>query len=173
MSAIADHAGYPESQLPIFVVTASDGLDPLHFAAHRANHKGQDRLRRPTATPRHSRSFARFAGFFGVPAQDFLHDETVSTGSTGSFTPAKFSASFRLMNTITAILEPDADGTVHVPLPAGLPPGAAKVTATFEPSPQAITERCVRARRLLGAGRKFSPHRDAGAELTAERTAEG
>ena len=147
MSAIADHAGYPESQLLIFVVTASDGLDPLHFAAHRANHKGQDRLRRPTATPRHSRSFAWFAGFFGVPAQAFLHDETVSTGSTGSFTPAKFSASFRLMNTITAILEPDADGTVHVPLPAGPPPGASKGTATFEPSTQPLPPMALEERR--------------------------
>ncbi len=37
------------------------------------------------------------------------------------------------MNTITAILEPDADGTVHVPLPAGTPKGKIKVTASFSP----------------------------------------
>lgn len=77
------------------------------------------------------------------------------------------------MNTITALLEPDADGTVHVPVPAGLPRGIMKVTAIFESPDGVTTERGTRARRLLGAGRKFSPHRDAGAELTAERAAEG
>lgn len=36
-----------------------------------------------------------------------------------------------------------------------------------------IPERGVLARRLLGAGRCFSPERDAVAELIAERTVEG
>jgi bifunctional DNA-binding transcriptional regulator/antitoxin component of YhaV-PrlF toxin-antitoxin module len=36
-----------------------------------------------------------------------------------------------------------------------------------------IPDRGERARRLLGAGRKFSPNRDAVAELVAERAAEG
>ena len=36
-----------------------------------------------------------------------------------------------------------------------------------------IPDRGERARRLLGAGRKFSPERDAVSELVAERTAEG
>src|SRR5947208_1707227 len=36
-----------------------------------------------------------------------------------------------------------------------------------------IPDRGERARRLLGAGRRFSPERDAVAELVAERTAEG
>src|SRR5205823_14946885 len=36
-----------------------------------------------------------------------------------------------------------------------------------------IPDRGERARRLLGAGRKFSPDHDAVAELVAERTAEG
>ena len=63
--------------------------------------------------------------------------------------------------------------TVHVPVPAGLPRGMVKVTATFESPAGIAAERGARARRLLGAGRKFSPPRDAGAELTAEREAEG
>ena len=36
------------------------------------------------------------------------------------------------MSTITAILEPDADGTLHLPLPADAPRGRMKVTATLE-----------------------------------------
>lgn len=36
-----------------------------------------------------------------------------------------------------------------------------------------IPDRAELARRLLGAGRQFSPERDAVAELIAERTAEG
>ena len=41
---------------------------------------------------------------------------------------------FRRMSTITAILESDADGTLHLPLPAELRHGKVKVTATLEPS---------------------------------------
>ncbi len=36
-----------------------------------------------------------------------------------------------------------------------------------------VPDRGARARRLLGAGRKFSPDRDAVADLAAERAAEG
>jgi hypothetical protein len=36
-----------------------------------------------------------------------------------------------------------------------------------------IPDRGERARRLLGVGRKFSPDRDAVAELVAERASEG
>ena len=39
------------------------------------------------------------------------------------------------MSTITAILEPDADGTLHLPLPPDAPRGKVKVTATVEPVP--------------------------------------
>ena len=45
--------------------------------------------------------------------------------------PAK-AGSFRRMSTITAILERDADGTLHLPLPADAPRGKLKVTATLE-----------------------------------------
>ena len=36
------------------------------------------------------------------------------------------------MSTITAILEPDADGTLHLPLPAELRRGKVKVVASME-----------------------------------------
>jgi hypothetical protein len=36
------------------------------------------------------------------------------------------------MSTITAILHPDADGTLHLPLPAELRNARVKVTATLE-----------------------------------------
>ncbi len=39
------------------------------------------------------------------------------------------------MSTITAILEADADGTLHLPLPAELRHSKVKVTATLEASP--------------------------------------
>jgi hypothetical protein len=37
-----------------------------------------------------------------------------------------------LMSTITAILEPDVDGTLHLPLPAEMRSSKVKVTATLE-----------------------------------------
>ena len=65
------------------------------------------------------------------------------------------------MSTVTAILEPDADGTVHVPVPAGLPQGKVKVTATFEPprsevSPDIVRQRMVALERL----RQLNPFRE-------------
>ena len=36
------------------------------------------------------------------------------------------------MSTITAILDPDADGTLHLPLPAELRHGKVAITATLE-----------------------------------------
>ena len=38
------------------------------------------------------------------------------------------------MSTISAILEPDADGTLHLPLPAELRGGKVKVEAKLEPA---------------------------------------
>ncbi|MDO8542299.1 MAG: hypothetical protein Q7S40_17810 [Opitutaceae bacterium] len=56
------------------------------------------------------------------------------------------------MSTVTAILEPDADGTVHVPVPAGLPQGKVKVTATFEAAePSAPAETVEERRRKIEA----------------------
>jgi hypothetical protein len=37
------------------------------------------------------------------------------------------------MSTITAILQPDDDGSLHLPLPVELRHSAVKVTATLEP----------------------------------------
>ena len=50
------------------------------------------------------------------------------------------------MSTIVAILEPNADGTVHLPLPAGLPRGKVKVTATIESSEAPGTAEAVEER---------------------------
>ena len=41
------------------------------------------------------------------------------------------------MSTITAILEADADGTLHLPLPEELRKSKVKVTATLEAAPEA------------------------------------
>jgi hypothetical protein len=38
------------------------------------------------------------------------------------------------MSTITAILEPDADGTLHLPLPEELRRGKVEVTTTLKPA---------------------------------------
>ncbi|HEY2412628.1 MAG TPA: hypothetical protein VGI40_10315 [Pirellulaceae bacterium] len=40
-----------------------------------------------------------------------------------------------MMSTITAILEPDKDGSVHLPLPPELRNAPVKVTATLEAAP--------------------------------------
>lgn len=45
-------------------------------------------------------------------------------------------------------------------------------TVTQKNMARVIPDRGEQARRLLGAGRKFSPNRDAVAELVAERAAE-
>ena len=41
------------------------------------------------------------------------------------------------MNTITAILEADADGTLHLPVPQNLRRGKVKVVATLQAEPEA------------------------------------
>jgi hypothetical protein len=53
------------------------------------------------------------------------------------------------MSTITAILEADADGSLHLPLPAELRHGKIKITATLEPvEDQAGEAEAQRQRRL-------------------------
>lgn len=42
------------------------------------------------------------------------------------------------MSTITAILEADADGTLHLPLPTDLRQGKVRVVATLEPAPTEV-----------------------------------
>ncbi|MSU59041.1 MAG: hypothetical protein EXS35_12890 [Pedosphaera sp.] len=51
------------------------------------------------------------------------------------------------MSTITAILEADADGTLHLPLPADLRRGKVKVVATLE-SEREATDRPTREAAL-------------------------
>jgi len=53
------------------------------------------------------------------------------------------------MDTIETTLEPDADGTLHLPLPAGLRHGKIKVTATLVP----VDEEDEPAPRVQGFGR--------------------
>ncbi len=62
------------------------------------------------------------------------------------------------MSMITAILEPDADGTLHLPMPPDAPRGKVKVTATVEPvsagetaARQANWEQAMEALRGLAA----------------------
>lgn len=56
------------------------------------------------------------------------------------------------MSTITTILEPDADGTVHVPVPKELRRGKVRVTATFEaakPPPRKRTPKQMPSKNIL------------------------
>ena len=60
------------------------------------------------------------------------------------------------MSTITAILEPDADGTLHLPLPEHLRHGKVKVVATLERESQAVGDKgtplqALKELRKLGA----------------------
>ena len=69
------------------------------------------------------------------------------------------------MSTITAILEADTDGTLHLPLPAELRHGKIRVEAKLEPAPgegSDVTEEG-RQRRLLaimGRIRARNPFKD-------------
>ena len=54
-------------------------------------------------------------------------------------------AMVRIVSTITAILDPDVDGTLHLPLPAEMRSSKVKVTATLEsvgqrPSPTEVRQ---------------------------------
>lgn len=51
------------------------------------------------------------------------------------------------MSTITAILEADADGTLHLPLPEELRHGMVKVVAKLESAPGGLTEAAEAARQ--------------------------
>ena len=55
------------------------------------------------------------------------------------FPSATIAGSLRGMSTITAILEPDADGTLHLPLPPELRHGKIRVTASVEPAEEPRT----------------------------------
>lgn len=70
------------------------------------------------------------------------------------------------MSTITAILEPDADGTLHLPLPVELREGKVKVTATIEraveESEEARREAALAALLRLQARGTFGEIKDPG-----------
>lgn len=75
------------------------------------------------------------------------------------------------MSTITAILEPDADGTLHLPLPAELRHGKIKVEAKLEPATSDTTEE-ERQRRLLGIMERIrarNPFKDIGDPVAWQR----
>ena len=56
------------------------------------------------------------------------------------------------MSTITAILEPDFDGTLHLPLPAELRQGKVRVVATLEPAPTEVESTNEEKRTVPKAG---------------------
>ena len=71
------------------------------------------------------------------------------------------------MSTITAILEADADGTLHLPAPAELRRGKVKVKATLEAVdesvsavPLATSEMIQRRMAALSRVRALNPYRD-------------
>ncbi len=74
----------------------------------------------------------------------------MAAGHGGILHPAMLRDSLPTVSTITAILEPDADGTLHLPLPVELRRGKVRVTATV----QAASEAPGRARSGLWTGRQ-------------------
>ena len=71
------------------------------------------------------------------------------------------------MSTITVILEPDADGTLHLPLPADLRGGKVRVTATLAnvdesaaASPRATPEMLRKRKEAFERLRQLNPFRD-------------
>ena len=77
--------------------------------------------------------------------------ERITSGPRARFPFAANAGSVRHVSTITAILEADADGTLHLPLPAELRHGKIKVEATLEPTPVELSDamEVERQRRLL------------------------
>ncbi len=70
------------------------------------------------------------------------------------------------MSTITAILEPHADGTLHLPLPVELRQGKVEVTATLKPAngtlsklPQATPDMLRQRKAAFEKLRELNPFR--------------
>jgi hypothetical protein len=57
------------------------------------------------------------------------------------------------VSTITAILEPDVDGTLHLPLPADMRSSKVKVVATLEVAGSNHGNPAAKLKELLAAGR--------------------
>ena len=71
------------------------------------------------------------------------------------------------MSTITAILEANADGTLHLPLPPELRHGKIEVTATLKPAngsplapPRATPEMLLRRKEAFEKLRQLNPFRE-------------
>jgi hypothetical protein len=58
------------------------------------------------------------------------------------------------VSTITAILEPDVDGTLHLPLPADMRSSKVKVVATLEAAEDSHANPAAKLKELLASGRK-------------------
>jgi hypothetical protein len=72
-----------------------------------------------------------------------------------------------VMSTITAILEPDADGTLHLPLPPELRGGRIEITATLKPAEEisramhrATPEMLRKRQEAFAELRRLNPFRD-------------
>lgn len=67
------------------------------------------------------------------------------------------------MSTITAILEPDVDGTLHLPIPAEMRSSKVKVTATLESVEEAVVASDSEIKKRFDALdqlRKLNPFRE-------------
>ena len=58
------------------------------------------------------------------------------------------------LSTITAILEPDVDGTLHLPLPADMRSSRVKVAATLEAAEDGHANPATKLKELLASGRR-------------------
>lgn len=80
------------------------------------------------------------------------------------------------MSTITAVFEPEVDGTVHLPVPEELRGGKVRVTATLEavfpvpkPKPMADLETLRRRRDAFEKVRRLDPFREIGDPVTWQK----
>jgi hypothetical protein len=62
-------------------------------------------------------------------------------------------AILRPVNKITAILEPDVDGTLHLPLPADMRSSKVKIVATLEVADSSHSNPAAKLKELLAGGR--------------------
>jgi hypothetical protein len=60
------------------------------------------------------------------------------------------------MSTMTAILEPQADGSLHLPVPVGMHKGKVKVVATLTPVPGSEEQEAGQRLKVLNALRRIA-----------------
>ena len=106
-----------------------------------------------------------------MPAWTFtLPDNAAVFPGRARFPFAENDGSLRRMSTITAILKADADGTLHLPLPAELRGGKVKVIASVEAADDSVktpparltaTPEMIKERmEALAEVRRLNPYRD-------------